>query len=116
MLKTSFSSKWVFKMPVYLLDGSCFGHIVFNNVIVCIILPSFAGSQKKTISQSLSNVLCYKLKASKQEVGGKPPTIFGQHSSDYYDRPGLIRESASSFSQCQHETLSKNEFCFSLRR
>lgn len=54
----------------------------------------------------------------KQEAIEKKYSNFScRHSSDdNYDSPGLIKESSSSFSQCQHETLSKNEFCLSLGR
>lgn len=58
--------------------------------------------------------------SSKQEAveGEKKCSNFHRHhsSDDNYDGPGLIIESGSSFSQCQHETLSKNEFCLSLGR
>lgn len=58
------------------------------------------------------------LHLKEEEEGKKTDTNFHCHpsSDDNYDRPGLIIESGSSFSQCQHETLSKNEFCLSLER
>lgn len=45
---------------------------------------------------------------------GKDTQIFDRHhsSDDNYDSPGLIIESGSSFSQCQHETLSKMNSVF----